>query len=51
MKRVKSLIANARVMKAFFIHLHIVIMNVFRNIRKIMKNRKKLVLLKKIWNI
>ena len=42
---------KANVMIAFFIHLHMVIMRVVKNVRKIMNNRKTSVLLNRIRNI
>ena len=51
MKRIKSIVANAKVRIVFFIHLHIVIMRDVENARKIMKRRKTSVLLNRCWNI
>ena len=45
MKRIKSVVANAKVMIVFFKHLHIVIMRDVRNVRNIIKTRKTSVLL------
>ena len=42
MKRIKSFVANAKVMIAFFIFLHIVIMRDVRNVRNIIKKEKQL---------
>ena len=51
MKRIKSIVANAKVMMAFFIHSHILSMRDFENVRNIIKRRKTSVLLKRCWNI
>ena len=40
MKRIKSFVANANVMFAFFIYLHFVIMRDVKNVKKNMKSRK-----------
>ena len=40
MKGIKSIVANAKVMIAFFMHLHIVIINDVKNVRNIIKRRK-----------
>ena len=45
MKRTKSVVANAKVMIAFFLHLHLVIMRDEQNVRKNMKSRNTSVLL------
>ena len=51
MKRNKRIVANANVMVAFFIHLHIVIKNDVKNVRKITNSRKISVLLNRLRNI
>ena len=51
MKRTKSIVSDAKVMIAFFIHLHIVIMKDGRIVRKIMKSRKTSVLLNECGNL
>ena len=45
------MVANANVMIAFFIHLHIVQMSDVKNVRKIMNSRKPSVLLNRFRNI
>ena len=45
------MVANANVMIAFFIHLQIVIMSDFKNVRKITNSRKTSVLLNRLRNI
>ena len=45
MKRNKRIVANAKVMIVFFIHLQTVIMRDVRNVKKNMKSSKILVLL------
>ena len=49
MKRVKSIVANAKIVIPFFIHLHIVIMRdvekYYENVRSIIKSRKTSVFL------
>ena len=51
MKRNKRMVANANVMVAFFIHLHIVIMSDVKNERKITYSRKTSVLVIKLQNV
>ena len=51
MKRMKSIVANAKVMVAFFIHMHIVIMRHVRIVRNIINIREISVLLNRCWNI
>ena len=51
MKRIKCIVANAKVGRVFFIRLHIVIMNDVKNVRNIIKRRKTSVLLNRCWNI
>ena len=46
MNRIKSIVANANVTIAFFIHLQIVIIRDVTNVRKIRNSRKMSVLLK-----
>ena len=50
-KRNKRMVANANVMTAFLIHLHIVIMSDVKNVRKIMNSRKTSFLLNRFRNI
>ena len=45
MKRIKKIVAKAKVTIAFFTHLHIVIIRDDRNVMKIMNNKKIAVLL------
>ena len=45
------MVANAKVMIAFLIHLHIVIMRDVNNVRKAMNSRKTSVLLSRFRNI
>ena len=45
------MVANANVMIAVFIHLHIVIMSDDKNVRKFMNSRKISVLLNRFQNI
>ena len=51
MKRNKRMVANANVMIAVFIHLHIVRMSDIKNVRKITNKRKTSVLLNRLQNI
>ena len=52
MERIKSIVANAKIMATFFfIHLHIVIIKDVRIVRNIIKIRKTSVLLNRSWNI
>ena len=51
MKSNKRIVANANVMIAFFIHLHIVIISDVKNVRKITNSRKISVLLNRLGNI
>ena len=46
MNKIKSVVANANVTIAFFIHLHIVRIRYDKNVRKIMNRRKISVLVK-----
>ena len=50
-ERNKKMVANANVIIAFFIHLHIVIMSDVKTVRKIMNTRKTSVLLNRFRNI
>ena len=49
-EKVKSIVANAKVMIAFFIHLHIFIMRDVENVRNVIKQITS-VLLNTCWNI
>ena len=51
MKRNKGIVANANVIIAFFIHLHIVRISDVKNVRNITKSRKTSVLPNRIRNI
>ena len=51
MQKIKRMVAKAKVMTAFFIPLHIVIIRDVKNVRKIMNSRKISVLLKMVRNI
>ena len=51
MKRIKSIVANAKVKAVFLKHLFILIMSDVRNVRNIIKRRKTSALLNRCWNI
>ena len=51
MKRIKSIVANAKVIIVFFIHLHIFIKRDVENVRIFINRRKTSFLLNRCWNI
>ena len=51
MKRIKRMVAKAKVMTAFFMPLHVCIVRDVKNVRKTMNSRKISVLLKMVRNI
>ena len=48
MKRIKSIVAKANVIIAFFTHFHIVMISDDKNVMKITNNKKLTVLLKDV---